>query len=43
MSYLRSNTADPKWQHVVLNRKGTIAMGTGWVNSGKNDFSKHGL
>ncbi len=43
MSYLRSNTADPKWQHVVLNRKGTIAMGVGWVNSGKNDFAKHGL
>ena len=43
MSYLRSNSANPKWRHVVLNRKGTIAMGRGWVNSGKNDFAKHGL
>lgn len=33
MSYLRSEMAVPKWQVVVLNRKGTIAMGQGWVNS----------
>lgn len=43
MSYLRSKTANPKWQHVVLNRKGTIAMGKGWVNSGIRDFSVHDL
>ncbi|HEX8168017.1 MAG TPA: peptidoglycan-binding domain 1 protein [Beijerinckiaceae bacterium] len=43
MSYLRSNTANPLWRHVVLNRKGTIAMGSGWVNSTKYDFAKYGL
>lgn len=43
MSYLRSKTANPKWQHVVLNRKGTIAMGEGWVNGAKWDFSSEGL
>jgi hypothetical protein len=43
MSYLRSGTANPKWRHVVLNRKGTIGMGAGWVNSGKFDFANHGL
>jgi hypothetical protein len=43
MSYLRSETANPKWRHVVLNRKGTIAMGGGWVNGSKRDFSAHGL
>ncbi|PWR21768.1 hypothetical protein [Zavarzinia compransoris] len=34
LSYLRSGLSDPKRRHVVLNRKGTIAMGTGWVNGG---------
>lgn len=43
MSYLRSNAANPQWRHVVLNRKGTIAMGVGWVNSGKHNFASHGL
>lgn len=43
MSYLRSGTANPKWRHVVLNRKGTIAMGSGYVNGGKRDFSALGL
>jgi hypothetical protein len=43
MSYLRSGTANPKWRHVVLNRKGTIAMGKGWVNSGLNDFGHLGI
>jgi hypothetical protein len=43
MTYLRSKTANPIWQHVVINRKGTIAMGKGWVNSGKFDFSGYGL
>jgi len=43
MSYLRSKTSNPKWRHVVVNRKGTIAMGSGWVNSSKLDFAIHGL
>lgn len=43
MSYLRSGTANPKWRHVVLNRKGSIAMGSGWVNGRKWDFSAYGL
>ena len=43
MSYLRSETAIPRWRHVVLNRKGAIAMGKGWVNSSSWDFSAHGL
>lgn len=43
MSYLRSETADPKWRHVVLNRKGTIAMGRGWVNGSLRNFSALGL
>lgn len=43
MSYLRSKTASSTWRHVVLNRKGTIAMGDGWVNSGAWDFSRFGL
>ncbi|MDE1995058.1 MAG: peptidoglycan-binding domain 1 protein [Rhizobiaceae bacterium] len=43
MSYLRSKTANPRWRHVVLNRKGTIAFGKGWVNSSLYDFSRQGL
>lgn len=43
MSYLRSKTAHSKWRHVVLNRKGTIAMGQGWVNSTQKDLSVYGL
>jgi hypothetical protein len=43
MSYLRSETADPRWRHVVLNRKGTIAMGRGWVNGSQRTFAAHGL
>lgn len=43
MSYLRSGTANPKWRHVVLNRKGTIAMGSGFVNGSKWDFAPQGL
>lgn len=43
LSYLRSETADARWRHVVLNRKGTIAMGMGWVNGTKRDFSVHGF
>jgi hypothetical protein len=32
MSFLRAQLAKEQWRHVVLNRKGTIAMGFGWVN-----------
>jgi len=39
LSYLRSGSASPKWRHVVLNRKGTIAAGRGWVNGSKYDLS----
>jgi len=37
-SYLLSKTANPQWRHVVVNRKGTLAMGKGWVNSSLFDF-----
>lgn len=43
LSYLRSGSATPKWRHVVLNRKGTIAMGFGWVNGSQHDFSAYGI
>lgn len=43
MSYLRSKTANSRWRHVVVNRKGTIAVGKGWVNSTQHDFSSLGL
>ncbi|PTM51920.1 peptidoglycan-binding domain 1 protein [Phreatobacter oligotrophus] len=43
MSFLRSQSSLPKWRHVVLNRKGAIAVGKGWVNSGLKDFSSYGL
>lgn len=43
LSYLRSSLSKAEWRHVVLNRKGTIAIGKGWVNSGKKDFSALGL
>ncbi|AJP71068.1 hypothetical protein [Sphingomonas hengshuiensis] len=43
MTYLRSKTADPRWQHVVINRKGTIAMGQGWVNGSKFSLAAQGL
>lgn len=39
LSYLRSGSASPRWRHVVLNRKGTLAVGGGWVNSSKRDFT----
>jgi hypothetical protein len=39
LSYLRSGKSNPQWRHVVLNRKGSIAMSGGWVNSSKHDFS----
>lgn len=43
MTYLRSLTADRRWQHVVINRKGTIAMGRGWVNGSEFALSQYGL
>jgi hypothetical protein len=43
LSFLRSGSASAKWRHVVLNRKGAVAMGEGWVNSTKYDFSAHGI
>lgn len=43
LSYLRSGTASPKWRHVVLNRKGAIAMGKGRVNGTSFDFATMGI
>lgn len=43
MSFLRAQTASAQWRHVVLNRKGTIALGKGRVNSGDWNFAVHGL
>ncbi len=43
MSYLRSGMSNPKWRHVVLNRKGAIAMGRGSVNGGLNEFGHLGI
>lgn len=43
LSYLRAQTALAKWRHVVINRKGSIAMGGGWVNSSEQNFSAHAL
>ena len=39
LSYLRSGKSNPLWRHVVLNRKGSIAMSGGWVNSSQHDFT----
>ncbi|MDG2529084.1 peptidoglycan-binding domain-containing protein [Caulobacter endophyticus] len=41
LSYLRSGSALPQWRHVVLNRKGCIAAGRGWVNSSEYDLTSH--
>jgi len=38
-SYLRSQKSNPTWRADVLNRKGTIALGTGWVHGEKHDLS----
>ena len=40
-SFLRSGTANPAFRHVVLNRKGTIAMGGGQVNGVAIDLRAH--
>lgn len=39
LSYLRSGSASAQWRHVVINRKGTIAMASGWVNSSEYDLT----
>jgi len=39
LSFLRSQMSKTEWRHVVLNRKGTIAMGTGFVNGGRYDLA----
>ncbi len=33
LGYLRSGLGNPTWRHVTMNRKGTLAMGSGWINS----------
>lgn len=43
MSFLRSGLSNPSFRHVVLNRKGTIAMGKGQVNGSLMDLSRFGL
>jgi hypothetical protein len=43
MSFLRSGLSNPSFRHVVLNRKGTIAMGKGRVNGSLMDLSRFGL
>lgn len=43
LSFLRAAKSLARWRHVVLNRKGTIAAGHGWVNSSEHDFSHHGI
>lgn len=43
LSYLRAQLAKAEFSHVVLNRKGAIAMGAGHVNGSLRDFSQHGL
>lgn len=39
-TFLRSRTSNPKWRVVVINRKGTVAVGKGHVNGTAYDFSK---
>jgi hypothetical protein len=38
-SYLRSQKANPEWRADVLNRKGTIALGVGWVHLEQHDLN----
>jgi hypothetical protein len=38
-SFLRTAEANPLWQSDVMNRKGTIALGTGWVHKEKHDLT----
>lgn len=37
-SYLRSQKSNAAWRADVLNRKGTIALGTGWVHGEKHNL-----
>lgn len=39
LSYLRSQKSILRWRGDVLNRKGTLAVKTGWVHKTKFDFS----
>lgn len=39
LSYLRALKSRTEYQAVVFNRKGSIAMGIGWVNGEKTDLS----
>lgn len=43
LSFLRAAKSLPRWRHVVLNRKGTIAAGHGDVNSGRQDLGDYGI
>lgn len=38
LSYLRALKSKPRAQAEILNRKGTIAIGTGWANGEKHDL-----
>lgn len=38
-SYLRAQKSKPEWRVDVLNRKGTIAMRSGWVHGNKLDLN----
>lgn len=38
LSYLRSLLSKPEWRHVVMNRKGTLAMRKGFVNGERYDL-----
>jgi hypothetical protein len=38
-SFLRTAEANPVWQSDVMNRKGTIALGEGWVHGDKHDLT----
>lgn len=38
-SFLRTAEANPTWQSDTMNRKGTIALGTGWVHKEKHDLT----
>jgi len=38
-SFLRTAEANPQWQSDVMNRKGAIALGVGWVHKEKHDLT----
>lgn len=39
LSYIRASLSKPEWRHVVMNRKGTLAIGKGWVNGEQYQFA----